>query len=77
MLMCLQHENQSKQICVAHLKMPPRRKSEAREIRTANLLIWSQTCCRCAIAPYDCTTPGRRCREWAKLLTCEAVAGLL
>ena len=25
--------------------------SEAREIRTPNLLIWSQTRCRCAIAP--------------------------
>ena len=24
---------------------------EAREIRTPNLLIWSQTRCRCAIAP--------------------------
>lgn len=26
-------------------------KNEAREIRTPNLLIWSQTRCRCAIAP--------------------------
>ena len=26
-------------------------KHEAREIRTPNLLIWSQTRCRCAIAP--------------------------
>ena len=26
---------------------------EAREIRTPNLLIWSQTRCRCAIAPSD------------------------
>jgi hypothetical protein len=25
--------------------------NEAREIRTPNLLIWSQTRCRCAIAP--------------------------
>jgi hypothetical protein len=52
-------------------------KSEAREIRTANLLVWSQTRCRCAIAPYDCTTPGRRCREWVKLLTFDTVAGRL
>ena len=28
-----------------------RRSNEAREIRTPNLLIWSQTRCRCAIAP--------------------------
>ena len=26
---------------------------EAREIRTPNLLIWSQTRCRCAIAPVS------------------------
>ena len=29
-----------------------RRNNEAREIRTPNLLIWSQTRCRCAIAPH-------------------------
>ena len=28
--------------------------NEAREIRTPNLLIWSQTRCRCAIAPHGC-----------------------
>jgi hypothetical protein len=28
--------------------------NEAREIRTPNLLIWSQTRCRCAIAPIEC-----------------------
>ena len=27
--------------------------NEAREIRTPNLLIWSQTRCRCAIAPRE------------------------
>ena len=27
--------------------------NEAREIRTPNLLIWSQTRCRCAIAPLE------------------------
>jgi hypothetical protein len=63
--------------CAAQWQMPPRRESEAREIRTPNLLIWNQTRCRCAIAPYDCTTPGRHRREWAKLLTCEPVADLL
>ena len=31
-------------------------KNEAREIRTPNLLIWSQTRCRCAIAPC-CESP--------------------
>jgi hypothetical protein len=31
-------------------------KSEAREIRTPNLLIWSQTRCRCAIAPLQILT---------------------
>jgi hypothetical protein len=29
----------------------PRGENEAREIRAPNLLIWSQTRCRCAIAP--------------------------
>ena len=29
----------------------PRSRNEAREIRTPNLLIWSQTRCHCAIAP--------------------------
>ena len=29
------------------------RKSEGREIRTPNLLIWSQTRCRCAIPPLQ------------------------
>jgi hypothetical protein len=76
MLMFLQHENQSKFLrCPG--ENPPQRKNEAREIPTPNLLIWSQTRCRCAIAPYECTALGRRCREWVKLLTCEPVAGLL
>jgi len=29
------------------------------------------------MAPYDRTAPGRRCREWVKVLTWETVAGLL
>ena len=37
---------------------PPDDKSEAREIRTPNLLIWSQTRCRCAIAPVADTIIG-------------------
>ena len=38
----------------AHAYMSQHRhnKLEAREIRTPNLLIWSQTRCRCAIAPW-------------------------
>ena len=33
--------------------------NEAREIRTPNLLIWSQTRCRCAIAPHVCCLHSR------------------
>ena len=34
--------------------MPNVSESEAREIRAPNLLIWSQTRCHCAIAPFRC-----------------------
>ena len=36
-------------------------KIESREIRTPNLLIWSQTRCRCAIPPFN--VPQRNIRE--------------
>ena len=51
--------------------------NEAREIRTPNLLIWSQTRCHCAIAPSGCLDPidkntlfvwrGARCLQCAPL----------
>ena len=42
--------------------------NEAREIRTPNLLIWSQTRCRCAIAPcFDMRKPlSESCRRQAQ-----------
>ena len=36
----------------AYMSQHRHNKFEAREIRTPNLLIWSQTRCRCAIAPW-------------------------
>ena len=42
----------------AYRQQASNNKNEAREIRTPNLLIWSQTRCRCAIAPLEnkCTS---------------------
>ena len=57
--------------------------SEAREIRAPNLLIWSQTRCRCAIAPMCKITPlpdarnccARRTKVPARIWATPAFAG--
>lgn len=42
---------QNSSVCKCGHRESTRGTNEAREIRTPNLLIWSQTRCRCAIAP--------------------------
>ena len=46
----------------------PREQTEDREIRTPNLLIWSQTRCRCAIPPSVCTYCFVELATWCGLM---------
>ena len=49
------------------------RKHEAREIRTPNFLIWSQTRCRCAIAPLELNCLRGACEALTQRLGSHAV----